>query len=317
MLKKKLHIALLGSAAAFAFSTAHAQTNEQPDGSLDPEACANLTERLTNNTDIDAEVRTRLEEIIAAGDVAQCGLIFTAYEREGVITAETLEIVATASTTQRMIVQQEIEVDAEAVVYQPPAEVGVESGAPEVVWSMPRQSVTVNEQAPQIVVRQGQPSVRVEVPQPRIIVNIPEPEVIITWPDSSIDMSAIEPNIEVRIPEPTVTVSMPDPIVELTIGGQDPSGLVQLEDGRFAPPGTELADLEPRVSMSQQEAMVSRGMAAEDPEIVFNRGAPEVLFETPEPEVTVNVLGEPEVQVTVGQGSAERNVTIQGADDQK
>ncbi|TFL18904.1 hypothetical protein [Jannaschia formosa] len=315
MLRKNLHIALLGSAAAVVIGTAHAQTSTPPDGNLDPEACANLAERLTNNEDIDAEVRAEIETIIAEGDVAQCGLIFTAWEREGVVTAETLEVVATASVSERMIVQQEVEVDAAAAVYQPPAEVGVVAGAPEVTWSMPRQSVTVEEQAPQVVIRQGRPSVNVEVPQPRIMVNVPEPEVIITWPDSAVELSAIEPNIQVRMPEPTVTVNMPEPIVEVMIGGQQPAGLVELEDGRYAPPGTTLADLDPQISITQQEAMVSQGTAAEDPEIIFNRGAPEVTFEAQEPEVSVNVLGEPEVQVTVGQGSAERNVTIQDASD--
>jgi hypothetical protein len=175
---------------------------------------------------------------------------------------------------------------------------------------MPRQSVTVDEQSPQIIVRQGRPSVTVEVPQPRVIVMIPEPEVIITWPDSSIDMSALEPKIEVRIPEPMVTVIMPDPIVELTIGGAEPTNLVELEDGRFAPKGTTAADLEPQILIVGQEAMVSRGQEAEDADIVFNRVRPTVTFENQEPEVTVNVIGEPEVRVSVGQGTSDANVTI-------
>jgi len=315
MLTKTLHITLLGSAAALAFSSAHAQTDQQPDGSLDPEACATLAERLSTNPEIDAQVRAEIEAIIDAGDIAQCGMIFTAWERDGVVTAETLEVVATASVSERMIVQQEIEVDAAAAVYQPPASVGVESGTPEVTWSLPRQSLTVDEQAPQIVVRQGRPSVNVEVPQPRVMVNVPEPEVIITWPESSIDMSAIEPDIQVRMPEPTVTVDMPEPIVEVMIGGAQPEGLVELEDGRYAPEGATLADLDPQISISQQEAVVSRGADAVDPEITFNRGVPEVMFESQEPEVSVNVLGEPEVEVSIGQATAEGNVTIQGNSD--
>jgi len=308
--RKTTHAVLLGSVAAFAVGTAHAQTSAQPDGSLDPEACANLAERLTNNADIDAEVRAEIDNMIAAGDIARCNLTFATWEKEGVLTRESLEIVARESVTERMIVQQEIEVDAAVAVYQPPAEVGVDTGTPEIVWTMPRQNVTVDEQSPQIVVRQGRPSVTVEVPQPRVIVMIPEPEVIITWPNSSIDMSALEPKIEVRIPEPIVTVTMPDPIVELTIGGAEPTDLVELEDGRFAPQGTTAADLEPQILIAGKEAMVSRGQEAEDADIVFNRGQPTVTFENQEPEVTVNVIGEPEVQVSVGQGTSDANVTI-------
>jgi len=248
--------------------------------------------------------------MIAAGDIARCNLTFATWEEEGVLTRESLEIVARESVTERMIVQQEIEVDADVAVYQPPAEVGVDTGTPVIVWTMPRQSVTVDEQSPQIVVRQGRPSVTVEVPQPRVIVMIPEPEVIITWPDSSIDMSALEPKIEVRIPEPMVTVTMPDPIVELTIGGAEPTDLVELEDGRFAPQGTTAANLEPRIQIVGQEAMVSQGQEAENADIIFNRGRPTVTFENQEPEVTVNVIGEPEVQVYAGQGTSDANVTI-------
>lgn len=111
---------------------------------------------------------------------------------------------------------------------------------------MPRQSVIINGEAPQITVRQGRPTVTIELAQPRVSVVIPEPEVIITWPDSTLNVIYVTPGIEVRIPEPVVTVNMPEPLIELTIGGADPTDLVELEDGRFAPEGVSEADLEPQ-----------------------------------------------------------------------
>lgn len=310
MLRNTTRIALLSSVAALAFTTAQAQTNEQAQAETDAQACVSLAERLADDTDVDAEVRTEVEDVIATGDVTQCEVVFTAWEEEGTINRETLELVGTDTVTERMIVQQEIEVDADVAVYQPPAEVGVDTGTPEVMWTLPRQSVTVEEQAPQILIRQGRPSVNVELPQPRVTVMIPEPEIIITWPESTLDMSQLEPRIEVRIPEPTVTVNMPDPIIELTIGGEGPTDLVELEDGRFAPQGASEADLEPRISIQNRDAMISPGQEAEQPEIVFNRGEPRVTYEGGDPEVTVEVVGEPEIRVSGGQQDGEANVTI-------
>lgn len=279
-----------------AFSGAHAQTaqTDQPDAA---EACANLAERLASDSSVGENVRTEVEEIISSGDVIQCELIFTAWEKEGALADETLTLVATEEATQRLIVQQEVEVGAEAAVYQPPAEVEVDAGAPEVVWNMPRQSVTVEQPAPQVTFRQAQPRISVEVPQPRVTVTIPEPEVIVTWPDATVDMAAIEPNIEVRIPEPSVSVMMPEPIVEVVIGGGTPEDLVQLDDGRFAPRGASVEDLEPRIAINQEEAVVSRGQESEAPEVVVNRANPDVTIEAAEPEVTVNVVGEPQIEV--------------------
>lgn len=310
MLRKTTRLALLGSVAAFAFSTAYAQTNNQGEGDLDPEACVKLAERLAVDGEVAADVRTEVEDVIATGDERQCNVVFIAWEKEGSIDRETLELVGTDTVSQRMIVQQEIEVDADVAVYQPPAEVDVNTGKPEIVWNMARQSATVEEQAPQITIRQGQPTVNVELPQPRVTVMIPEPEIIITWPESTLDMSKIEPEIEVRIPEPTVTVNMPDPIIELTIGGEGPKDLVELEDGRFAPQGSTEEDLKPRIAIQQNEATVSRGADAEAPEIVFNRSEPKVTYEGQDPKVTVGVVGEPEIRVSTGQGDGEVNVTI-------
>lgn len=300
MLKKIAHATLLSSVAAFALSTAQAQTSDQADATADAEACVTLAERLSDDVEVEANLRTEVEDVIASGNVVQCQMVITAWEQEGTITRESLELVATESASQRMIVQQEVEVDADVAVYQPPAEVGVDTGTPEVNWTMPRQSVTVEEPAPEIVIRQGQPTVNVEVPQVRVNVMIPEPEVIVTWPDSTIDMSELQPNIEVRIPEPTVTVNMPDPVIDLTIGGDGPDELVELEDGRFAPPGATAEDLEPRINIQQGEATITRAQEAEEAEVVFNRGEPMVTYEAQEPEVTVNVVGEPEIRVSTG-----------------
>lgn len=310
MLRKTTRVALLGSVAAFAFSTAHAQTEDQAEGNIDTKACVALADRLARNADVDAEVRTEVEDVIATGDVTQCQVLFTAWEDEGTVTRESLEMVGTDTVTQRMVVQQEIEVDADVAVYQPPAEVDVDTGTPEINWSMPRQSVTIDEQAPQIIVRQGRPTVNVEVPQPRVSVMFPEPEIIVTWPDSTIDMSEITPRIEVRIPEPTVNVNMPDPVIELTIGDSGPADLVELDDGRFAPKGSTKEDLQPRISIQQREATVNPSQEAEAPEIVVNRGEPKVTFEGEEPEVTVEIIGEPEIRVSPGQRDGEANVTI-------
>ena len=315
MIKKTTRVALLCSAAAFALSGAYAQAQEQAENDFDPEACVILAERLAEDADVDAEVRTEVEEVVAEGDVARCHLVFTTWEEEGTITRESLELVATEQVTERMIVQQEVEVEADVAVYQPPAEVDVDTGQPEIVWTMPRQSVTVDEQAPQITIRQGQPIVRVEVPQPRVSVMIPEPEVIIHWPESTLDMAELEPMIEVRIPEPTVDVRMPEPVVELSIGGERAGELVEREDGRFAPRDATDEDLEPRISIQQHEATVSPGEDAEAPEIVFNRGEPVVTIEGEEPEVTVEVVGEPEVQVQAGQRNGEREADVEIRDD--
>ena len=300
MLEKTTRAALLGSVAALVFGGAHAQTADQTQSEVASEACVSLADRLSGDPGVDAEVRTDIETVIASGDAAQCQVVFTAWEDEGTISRESLELVGSEQVTERMIVQQEIEVDADVAVYQPPAEVDVDTGTPEVVWTMPRQSATVNEQAPEITVRQARPTVHVELPQPRITVMIPEPEITVTWPDSTLDMSELEPMIEVRIPEPVVTVSMPDPVIELTIGGAGPSELTELEDGRFAPQGATESDLEPRITFHGQEATVSPGHEAEAPEIVFNRGEPVVTYEGQDPEVTVEVVGEPEVRISTG-----------------
>lgn len=306
MRKSTTRAVLFGSVAALSLTAAHAQTGggqgqgqtAGQGGAIDAEACATLATRLTDDSAIEASVRAQVEDVIAAGDVTQCALVVTAWEREGTITRESLELVVTEEVTERMIVQQEVEVEADAAVYQPPAEVEVESGTPEVLWSIPRQTLTVREQAPEITVRQGRPRVTVEVPQPRVRVMIPEPEVIVTWPESSLDVAAIRPEIEVRIPEPEVSVTMPDPVVELTIGGGEPSGLVELEDGRFAPPGVTADELEPRIRVRQQEAVVSRASEEQEPEIRFERSEPRVMLEGGEPEVSVEIVGDPDIQVT-------------------
>ncbi len=306
MLKKFAHATLLSSVAAFALSAAQAQTSDQADVTA-TEACVTLAERLSQDAEVEAELRTEVENVIATGDPAQCQVVFTAWEQEGTITRESLELVATDTASQRMIVQQEIEVDADVAVYQPPAEVDVNTGTPEIMWTMPRQSVTVEEPAPQIVIRQDQPTVNVEVPQVRVHVMIPEPEILVTWPESTIDMSNVQPTIEVRMPEPTVTVNMPDPVVELTIGGDGPKDLVELEDGRFAPQGTNQEDLEPKINIQQSEATVTPGQEPEAPEVVFNRGEPMVTYEAQEPEVTVNIIGEPEIRVSAGAAAGAGN----------
>lgn len=309
MLTNAKRAALLGSVAAFAFGGAHAQTTDETASETNEESCEMLAERLADDTEVEADMRTDVEEIVASGDVARCRVVFTTWDTEGMIDRDTLELVATDQVTQRMIVQQEIEVDADVAVYQPPAEVDVDTGAPEVVWTLPRQSATVTEQAPKITVRQARPTVHVELPQPRVTVMIPEPEVTIIWPETTLDMSKLDPQIEVRIPEPVVTVSMPDPVIELTIGGDGPTDLVELEDGRFAPQGAEESDLEPRISLQGQEPTVRPGRDAEMPEITFNRSEPEVTYEGEEPEVTVEVVGEPEILVSTGQRRGDENVS--------
>lgn len=313
MLGKTTRAALLGSVATFIFTAAYAQeTTDQPSGELDQEACVALAERLSDDGEVDPDVRTDVEDVIASGDIAQCNVVITAWDERGAIDRETLELVGSETASQRMIVQQEIEVDADVAVYQPPAEVGVDTGTPEIVWTMERQSVTIDEQAPQITIRQGRPTVNVEVPQPRVTVMLPEPEIIVTWPESTLDMSDLEPMIEVRIPEPMVTVNMPDPVIELTIGGEGPQDLVELDDGRFAPQGATADDLEPRITIQQQDATINPGQEAEAPEIVFNRGEPEVTIEGGDPEVTVEIVGEPEIEVTTGQQNDGSNLTIRG-----
>lgn len=302
MLIKTTRVALLGSVASLVFAGANAQTADQPvAGDVSPEACAILAEQVAADEVLDVELRAEVEDVIATGNVTQCHMVFTAWEQEGIITRESLELVASEQVTERMIVQQEVEVAADVAVYQPPAEVQVDGDAPEITWTMPRQSVTVDEQAPQVTVRQGQPVVHVEVPQPRVSVMIPEPEVIISWPDSTLDMAALEPMIDVRIPEPRVAVTMPEPVVELTIGGAGPADLVELEDGRFAPRGATEEDLQPRISINQPEATIRPGAEAEAPEIIFNRAEPVVNLESQEPEVNVEIVGEPDIRVTSGQ----------------
>ena len=310
MLRKTTRAALLGSVAAFAVSGAYAQSADEVEGDVDPEACVILADRLADASDVDPEVRTEVEDVIASGDETQCHVVFDTWDQEGEVTRETLELVGDEQVTERMIVQQEIEVDADVAVYQPPAEVDVDSGTPELIWSMPRQSATVEEHAPEIMIRQGRPTVNVELPQPRVTVMIPEPEISVTWPESTLDMSELEPTFDIRIPEPTVTVNMPDPVIELAIGGEGPSDLVELEDGRFAPEGATDEDLQPRVAVQQQDVTVSRAEEAEAPEVVFNRGEPVVTFESQDPEVTVEVIGEPEIQVSTGQSDGDVDATM-------
>lgn len=309
MLNKTTRAALLGSVAVLFTSGAHAQSTDEVEGVMASEACVALADRLADNSDVDADLRTDVESVVASGNATQCQVLFTTWEEEGTISRNTLELVATDQVTERMIVQQEIEVDADVAVYQPPAEVGVDTGTPEIVWTLPRQSATVNEHAPEITIRQARPTVHVEVPQPRITVMIPEPEITVNWPETTLDMSEFEPTIEVRIPEPVVTVNMPQPVVELTIGGDGPSDLVELEDGRFAPQGATEEDLEPRITLQGQEATVSSGQETEAPEITFNRGEPVVTYEGQDPEVTVDIVGEPDIRISSGQQSGDGNVT--------
>ncbi|NYS26241.1 hypothetical protein HUK65_14720 [Rhodobacteraceae bacterium 2376] len=314
MFEKTTRAALLGSVAAFAIGGAHAQTDVQTEGDMASEACVALADRLATDAQIEADVRTDVEAVIASGDANQCQVVFTAWEDEGEISRESLELVGTEQVTERMIVQQEIEIDADVAVYQPPAEVDVDTGTPEIVWTMPRQNATINEQAPEIIIRQARPTVHVEVPQPRVTVMIPEPEVTITWPETTLDMSQLEPMIEVRIPEPVVTVNMPAPVIELTIGGAGPSELTELEDGRFAPQGATEDDLQPRITFQGHEATVSPGQEAETPEIVFNRGEPVVKYEGQDPEVTVEVVGEPEIRISTGRQGDDGDVTPRDKD---
>lgn len=302
-------IALLGSVAASIFGTAYAQTadqaTDQTGGVLASEACVVLSERLATDDQIDAEMRTNVEQVIATGDVAQCQVLITAWDDEGTLTGETMELVGSEQVTERMIVQQEVEVDADVAVYQPPAEVDVDTGTPEISWTMPRQSATINEAAPEVIIRQAQPRVHVEVPQPRVTIMIPEPEISITWPEPTLEMARVEPTIEVRIPEPVVSVTMPDPIIELTVGGDGPSSLVQRDDGSFAPQDATEEDLQPRITLRGEEPSVTPGQEAEEPEIVINREDPVVTYETQDPDVTVDIVGEPEVVMTSGQADTD------------
>jgi hypothetical protein len=314
MLKAPTRVALLGSVAGFVLAgAAQAQQVAPADAQVDasPEACVILAERLAAEADIDAAVRTEVEGFIAEGDYAQCQVVITSWEQEGVLTADTLQVVARAVATERMIVQQEVEVAAEAAVYQPPAEVTVEADDAEILWTLPRQTVTVEEQGPTITVRQARPQISVEVPQPRVTVMMPEPEITVTWPEATLDMAQIEPMIDVRIPEPRVTVEVPEPVVEVMIGGAEPTGLVALEDGRFAPAGTTVQDLDPRVAVRQQQFTISPTAEIEAPEIVINRGDPIVTFEGQEPEVTVQVIGEPQIELTTAPGATD--VRLNGA----
>lgn len=298
-------IALLGSVAASMFGVAHAQTADQTEGVLASEACVALSERLATDDQIDAEMRTNVEQVIATGDLAQCQVLIMAWDDEGTLSGETMELVGSEQVTERMIVQQEVEVDADVAVYQPPAEVDVDTGTPEISWTMPRQSATINEAAPEVTIRQAQPRVHVEVPQPRVTIMIPEPEIQITWPEPTLDMARVEPTIEVRIPEPIVSVTMPEPIIELRVGGEGPSSLVQREDGRFAPQDATEEDLQPRITLRREDPTVAPGQDPEEPEIVINREDPVVVYETQDPEVTVDIVGEPEVVMTSGQAESD------------
>jgi hypothetical protein len=302
MFHTSIRVAFLGSAAAIAFTAAHAQ-EQQPanEANANPEACVILANRLAEDTAVDQEVRGQVEQVIATGDPNQCQALFANWDQEGSVSQQSVEMVTSESATQRMIVQQEVEVAAEAFVYQPPPEVTVDTGTPEVLWTMPQQSLTIEERAPEITVRQGQPVISVEIPQPRITVMIPEPEIIVTWPDATASMTGeMEPVIEVRIPEPVVTVNMPEPIVELSIGGATPQDLVQLDDGRFAPQGSTQEDLQPRITLQRQDVTINPTQEAQAPEVVFNRSQPIVNVEAQQPQVSVELVGEPEVNVTAG-----------------
>ncbi|MDO5529399.1 MAG: hypothetical protein Q4F71_08345, partial [Paracoccus sp. (in: a-proteobacteria)] len=288
-------IALLGSVAALALTGAHAQTAEQ--AATNPEACAMLAERLAADEAVEAEVRTDVEGIIAEGNVARCEITLTTWDERGAIDSEALALVATDEVSQRMIVQQEVEVAANVAVYQPPAEVSVEAGAADIAVTTPRQSVTVEEAAPQITVRQARPTVNVEIPQPRITVMMPEPEIIINWPDPTVSMTDVQPEIVVNIPDPVVNVTMPQPVVELALGDAGPTGLVELDDGRFAPEGATAEDLEPVVTVTTADAVVRQEGEAQPAEVIVNRAEPTVTYETEEPEVVVQQVGEAEVSV--------------------
>ena len=147
MLRKTTCAALLGSVAALAFCGVQAQTGAQTDQRIDIEICTILAERLAQDGEVDAEVRAELERVIAAEDASQCHVVFAAWEEEGTVSRDTLELVGTDRVTQRMIVQQ-IEVDADVAVFQPPAEDDVDTGTPEIVWTMPRRGATVDEPSP-------------------------------------------------------------------------------------------------------------------------------------------------------------------------
>ena len=65
--------------------------------------------------------------------------------------------VATETVTERISCSRKSRSTPTLPVYQPPAEISVDAGAPEIVWTLPRQTVTVEEQAPEVVVRQAAP----------------------------------------------------------------------------------------------------------------------------------------------------------------
>ncbi|TNC63746.1 hypothetical protein [Rubellimicrobium roseum] len=219
------------------------------------------------------------ERIIQAGDAAQC---------------QTLYQQASAELAQ-LDSGQQVEgggvATAEIVVVQPDAEVQVTQQPPEVTVTNPQPQVTVNQGQPQVLVRQSPPNVRVQVPQPIITIEQSPPEIIITMPDPEVAVSNPQPQVSVRQAEPTVRVEQPEPQVQIQQAeGSDGQADVQIEQSDEAQVQLQQPQGEAQVEVQQQE--------------------PVVQFEQAEPNVTVEQVGEADVQFSQ---TGEPTVTIQQA----
>lgn len=312
--------ALLGGTALAAPAVAQQQQQQQQqEGQADATAsadCENLVQLLESDGGIAEDLRAELDNIVAEADEARCAVIVTAYEEEGQITQESVqqsaEVVATERAQETVTVQQEIDVEGAAAVYQPPPEISVEQPGAEVELQEGQTEVTVNQAAPRVEIRQGQPRITVQMAQPTIRIEMPEPEIVMTYPDPEVSVAESEPQIAVRMGEPQVSVEMPEPVVELQLeAGQDAQErqLVQNEQGRYVPREAAPEDLEPRISVNTAEPVLRRTGENQAPVVNLSRAEPEVIYQAGEPEVSVEFVGEPQIEVAQAESA---RVTIEG-----
>ncbi len=314
--------ALMGGTALASAPPAVAQQQQQQQqqqdqaGAAAEAGCEDLAQLLAENAAGADELRAELESIVEEADAARCAIVVTTYEQEGQFSQaavdESAEVVATERAQETITIEQEIDVEGAAAVYQPPPEISVEQPGAEVELREGQTEVTVNQAAPRVEVRQGQPRITVQMAQPTIRIEMPEPEIVMTYPDPEVAVAESEPQVAVRMGEPQVSVEMPEPIVELQLAaGQEAQErqLVRNEQGRYVPREAAPEELEPRISVNSAEPVLRRIDAEQAPVVNLSRAEPEVVFQSAEPEVSVEFVGEPQIEIAAAENA---RVAVEG-----
>ena len=217
----------------------------------------------------------------------------------------------TETSTETVQVQEEATIEGEVRVTLPDPQIEIEQAPAEIAVRDVPPEVTVDQAQPTIVVRQAQPIIRVEMAQPTITVEQPAPEIIVTMPEPGVNVASAQPQVEVNIPQPRVTVTQGEPMLNVDLStdigaDRDPNiERMDNEDGSMvvSRAGMSSDELQPQIQYIQSE---------EQAQVTINQNAPEVSYESAEPQVEFTQAGEPQIELIQ---SGEPKIMIQGPDD--